>query len=237
MKKIFVIGSCVSRDIFNAEGSKENFLVDGYIPRSSLASLLSSSPFEDEYTANLSSDFQKRIVHADIVKLSEKKIQESHADYFLIDLIDERFNLIKTNTGICTLSDELKGTGITKNMPGSVIESGGDEFFDLWQKGWMKLLYLFENKKSREKIILNKVFWANCTKSGEKFNSIGERIKNQNNFLGRMYEVIESDLNPRQVINFPSDVLLAADEHRWGRSPFHYCDEYYAFALNFLKKL
>lgn len=76
MKKIFVIGSCVSRDIFNAEGSKENFLVDGYIPRSSLASLLSSSPFEDEYTANLSSDFQKRIVHADIVKLSEKKYRK-----------------------------------------------------------------------------------------------------------------------------------------------------------------
>lgn len=236
MRKIAIIGSCVSRDILNIENSNKYFLPCEYIPRSSLASWFSSQPFDDNYTEKLQSDFQRRVVRTDILKQQIKKLTDANADIILIDLIDERFDLIKTDSGLCTLSDELRSTGVLRNLQCNTIRSGSNEFISLWIEGWKKMLHFFINKQNIKNVYLNKVYWANQTKSGENFISTKERIESQNRFLDKLYDVIKAYLPERQIIEFNRDIFIGADEHRWGKSPFHYVESYYATAFEELKR-
>ena len=46
-----------------------------------------------------------------------------------------------------------------------------------------------------------------------------------------MYDVLGKELNEDQFMTFSSDVLTSDESHRWGISPFHYCERYYREAL------
>ena len=52
--------------------------------------------------------------------------------------------------------------------------------------------------------------------------------------LDHLYNSEERSLPPENIMNFPKELMVGADEHQWGKSPFHYVTEYYESALNFL---
>lgn len=239
MKRILILGSCVSRDIlnFDHEGS---LLLEGYYARSSLASMFGSCPFEEDlYSERLSSKFQQQIVHADISKKAISEIANTSADIILLDLIDERFNLFCTDRGVCTYSNEFLNTGAPNDvLDRRLIQSGSDEFFLMWRNGWRELIAMLNKLSLMPKLRLNKVFWAEKTESGLDFlpHYPINRIVAANEFLARLYREIEIDLDSDQIYEFSPDRLVGADEHRWGLSPFHYSDEYYKSALEMIKE-
>lgn len=65
---VLIIGSCVSRDIFNLPAAQD-LQLSLYVARSSLASIFSPIPFKDTYSAHVKSPFQKRLVEWDIEKI------------------------------------------------------------------------------------------------------------------------------------------------------------------------
>jgi len=231
--KILIFGSCVSRDILNYQNN-EIELTD-YFARSSLASAFASLSINDTYTKNLDSDFQQRVVAADLGKKFKEYIKIENFDLLLIDFIDERFNLFMFEQGgLCTLSNELLSAGFNpEEESGRIIPSGSDEFFALWESGWIRFLSEINRIQCRDKIRINKVFWAEITSSGGGFRTYSKNyILSSNQFLDRLYARVAKDLEDWQFIEFSASHFVAAENHRWGLSPFHYIDVYYIEALS-----
>lgn len=230
--KILIFGSCVSRDIINYQNNKIE-LTD-YFARSSMASAFASLPINDTYTKNLDSDFQRRMVAADLGKKFKEYINSANFDLLLIDFIDERFNLFMFEEGrLCTLSNELLSAGFDlEKESGHSIPSGSDEFYTLWERGWVRFIREIDKNQCRQKIRINKVFWATTTSSGRVFPGYSKNyILSSNQFLDRLYARVAKDLRGWQFIEANASYFVAAEDHRWGLSPFHYIDVYYTELL------
>jgi len=233
--KILIYGSCVSRDIFNFYEAS-SFSVVNYFARSSLISVYGEKVVKGEYIEKLESPFQQKIVAADLDKHFVEKIGMEDFDLLLLDFIDERFNLYRFENGaICTLSNELLSTGCLDEEKGKVIFSGSDEFLVLWEKAWntfvehMKLLKIFH------KVRLHKTYWCYGDAGGKNYEdqySIS-KITEANSFLDKLYLIAQKDLDVRQVITY-KEKPVGAIEHKWGRSPYHFTDQYYIDMIKLL---
>lgn len=236
-QRVLIIGSCVSRDIFNFDKSNSLELVD-YFARSSFASAFCATPVLDRYTERLSSPFQRRIVRADLSKSLSSTIEALKFDQILIDFIDERFKLFQFHDGsICTLSNELLNCGFESTSDfGRTVKSGSDDFFNLWDLGWSAFVEKLKRIGLLGRVRINKVFWADHTINGGDFapSYSSKGIDEANKFLIRLYDRVAVDLHPKQFLDFSRERFVGAVDHRWGLSPFHYVDDYYREALRHL---
>lgn len=235
--KIFILGSCVSRDIFNFPN---DFSIVNYCARTSFASIFSSSFGHGEYADKLDSKFQASMLKDDLLKRVRKYLVECKYDFLLIDFIDERFNLILSGDSIATKSSELLRSGLQYETDNCYeVKSESIEFIMLWEKGWKEFIGLLTENNLREKLVLNKVYWAERTESGGGFSPglPDEKIKKMNAFLDKLYSIAEKDIQKSHIMTQSRQQFIGDDNHRWGKAPFHYTKAYYKNALSFLKHL
>ncbi len=237
IKNLFIYGSCVSRDIFNLEESR-SFKISDYFARSSMASLCSAPYKNSEALNRIQSAFRRRMVANDFSKdlLAAVDKLES-ADLILIDLIDERFDLVALPTGeMITHSNELAESGLLAEggVEGyKVIPQGSVERRELWLQGMHRFLGLLKDLNKLDAVLVNKVYWASSFELDTQsvFPVARGEIDKANEDLDWMYGAMERVLDRSQFLNFDKDLLTADEFHRWGVSPFHYCEMYYREAL------
>lgn len=233
--RVFILGSCVSRDVFN---QPHNFKIVNYSARTSFASLFSKKFGHEEYGDRLPSRFQATMLKDDLAKSIRKKLCETEFDLLLVDFIDERFNLIENQEAVCSKSTEFVRSGILKDHQFELeIESGSERFMTLWIRGWEEFLRLMMATNNIEKVVLNKVYWAKTSIQGASFSPsyTDEQISKMNAFLDKLYTVAEKLLAKENVIQAYKPQQLVADaSHRWGSAPFHYDNSYYARTLALL---
>ncbi|WP_200627017.1 DUF6270 domain-containing protein [Pseudomonas sp. LAM2023] len=237
IKNLIIYGSCVSRDIFNLEAIDDFKLLE-YYARCSMASLCSAAYANEDALQRIPSAFRRRMVAYDFSKaiLSESNHFDD-SDIILIDLIDERFDLIALPSGqIITLSNELIESGLLED--GSVtgyriIPQGSLERRSLWLQGMQKLFTFLRDRNKLDRVVINKVFWSSTfEKENDTHLPVAPAlIEKANAELSWMYEVLAHELAEHQFMNFSPALLTAAEQHKWGVSPFHYCEGYYAEAL------
>jgi len=240
-KNLIIYGSCVSRDIFNLEESRDFNLLE-YYARSSMASLCSVGYENSEALEKIPSAFRRRMVAYDFSKeiLSENN-QFDNADVILLDLIDERFDLIVLPSGqTITHSNELSESGLLgdSSIEGfRTIPQGSMERRRLWFEGMQKFLALLKERSKLDRVIVNKVFWSSAFEkpSDTTFPVASSLIEKANAELTWMYEVLSRELADHQFLEFSPSLLTADEFHRWGASPFHYCEGYYKEALAQIK--
>ncbi|MDQ2138290.1 DUF6270 domain-containing protein [Alcaligenaceae bacterium B3P038] len=224
--RISILGSCVSRDIFNSETA--NFEVAFYSARTSIGSLFSAVPIRDSYTSTIKSSFQKRMVRADLRKTTIASFLEVEPDVILIDLIDERFNILRTGTNArFTLSAELRKAMGTSANEFHMITTGSEEFMDFWYEGWHRLVELLKVRGWLDRVLINRVFWQNQTENGATFDV--ELCNHSNAVLSRMYNCQAETLTERQFIDY-GDLLTCPDDHQWGPAPFHFSERAHTHA-------
>lgn len=233
---VLIFGSCVSRDIFNLEYSRD-FKVSNYYARSSFASL-AGKPYENEEALdNISSKFQRNMVSNDfskeVLKAGEKI---ERADIILVDLIDERYDLVVLPGGeMLTRSDELNTSKMLKQdgLEFRLVKQGSDERRELWLKGVRIFFDLLRSHNKLGRVLVNQTYWAtefeNNTSTTYPVDS--GKIESANRDLDWMYRALRSELREDQFITFAPGVCTASESHRWGISPFHYSDRYYKEAL------
>ncbi|MFC4298640.1 DUF6270 domain-containing protein [Castellaniella hirudinis] len=241
--KIFILGSCVSKDSLDFGEPGEFHLVE-FIARSSIASIFSEKPFDDVFSERLTSGFQRRWVNVDIEKKFLDIISRSDFDVLLMDFIDERFNLLEAGPGkCCTVSAEFKNTDPFKDIPDfKIIKSGSDDFFRRWGNGWNNLVDFLRKNDKLHKLRLNKVLWAARTASGGRYKKYlseeivpDEAIEFANNTLNKMYSFVEKDLKRDQFFTY--DEIKGGDFHKWGPAPFHYADDFYQQMIGKMRTL
>lgn len=233
-KRVFVLGSCVTRDAFELAESKNRFELVGYLARTSFASTFHDKKIYGMDLSPITSSFQRRMVENDLLKTTTEIINNTAFDYIIVDFIDERFDLLQKDSGeVFTLSSEL--TNNVSYQTGYTVPSGSEEFFELWKRGWQGFINLAEKNKFIDKIIVNKVFWANVDENNE---AIVEKqfqgwIDKNNKWLEKLYGHIEKEGKVR-IIDYSNDSFIADRSHKWGVAPFHYCQQFY---LKFLGKI
>lgn len=234
--KIFILGSCVSRDAFNFCEIGEFKIVE-YIARSSLASIFAEVPFEDKFSCLLNSKFQQRLVDMDINKRAVAILDNSEFDLLLVDLIDERFNLAESAPGrVCTVSSEFLGTGALKELPNlKIINSGSDVFFKYWENGFLSLIDLIEKNNKIEKFKINKVYWLREMENGEVYKN--SNIDKANETLDKMYLFIEKRLGKNIFFTYDSNEMRGAINHQWGPAPFHYVNDFYLSTISKIRSI
>jgi hypothetical protein len=233
--KVLIFGSCVSRDILNHQQDKTQLVLADYYARCSLASL-GARPIDMPATVqNIRSPFQKRMVERDIRKDFLNDLAELQFDVLLLDLIDERFNLhVDPGGSVCTLSSELLSTGFPGDSTGgSRVHSGSEEFWRLWEAGWLIFVNRLRGLGVLDRLLVNEVFWGSRTENGGNFEPHypSKHIDSANQFLDRMYQRISVDIPSEQFLRFDHGLMTGSITHTWGISPFHYVDAYYRSAI------
>lgn len=234
--KILIFGSCVTRDAFTFDKSNE-FTLDRYFARTSLATAFNSPPINDVYTEQLNSAFQKKIVNAELKKEFKEYIIKNNFDYLVVDFIDDRYSVFKFKDGRKTLlSAELCNTDfkIKNQENGDIIQGFSDKWFEEWKKECLEFIQIAKEYGFINKIILNKAYWTNIEDKNESFYDLN-KVNEANRFLKKQYDFFEKLINKDNVINYPDSLLIANNSHMWGLSPFHYVDDFYISLLLQLK--
>jgi hypothetical protein len=227
MTKVFVLGSCVSRDPL--ELVEHPFELVGYLARSSFASGFDTAPAAAELKANvgmIASSFQRRMVENDLSRGSASQLLGSTADVILIDLIDERYPLAAPGSGgLVTLSSELLSTGLAI-ADDARIAFDDERHFDSWKRG-VDAFAACGVDLSR--VVINEAFWAETTETGEQISSAGW-IQRNNVGLARRYAYLRTF--PFASIIYPPHLLVARSDHRWGLAPYHFGNATYRYCLD-----
>lgn len=229
--RVAIIGSCVSRDLFDVESCLgQKFEIVFYSARSSVISYC-SLPMMDEKIVVSGGGFEDLRAQYDINKTHWEKLKESCPDVVLIDFIDERIGIVK-HSGSCF------------SASGPVVkafERGGVEF-DItrpWDsslvnaRSYSLRIFLERVRDVCQNIIIHKARW--CSEYLDENNNVksfGDTkwvrlIELNNNILNKMYDESDSYWVPFDLIEVSSELNRAGGNHKWDLSPFHYDFSYY----------
>ncbi|WP_347456080.1 DUF6270 domain-containing protein [Acinetobacter thermotolerans] len=231
MKKYFIVGSCVSRDMLEFLPNSEYELVD-YHARSSFATLnsLKMPIIYNESLLNIPSSFQRRMVEYDFNRTRLEAIINKFFDILLIDLIDERFHLaVFDKVYRATRSTEFIKTELKQY---SVINSHSKDFLSYWEQGIDLFFSILIKNELIQKVRIQKAYWTNIIDNGsisDKYSD--DMIKKENDKLNYMYKYLEKYLSIDQFIVIPPHLIQIKSNHKWGISPFHYIDDYYKYII------
>lgn len=228
MNTISILGSCVTRDVF--EITSHSYTINKYFARTSIISLMSKPIMVAEKAIALQSNFQRRCVYNDLRKTFFERISEEKSDWFIIDLIDERFNILQIGESYITKSNELVASKWAAEQPHVELKRTRD-MLQLWEKSaksfFTKLLTIYEPSQ----IILHKTTWKHKYYDSEgnvhEFLNMTNSINYQNEMLQHYYSYIEKNYPDIQVIDMTKEPYLSSEQHKWGLSPYHFENEYY----------
>lgn len=231
--RVFIFGSCVSRDFLDIS-SANNFKLVDYYARSSFASIGAKPILDEKLLSKIESKWQRSMVARDLEKNVFNGLSKANYDVILVDLIDERFNLAKIRGSLCTISTEYKKHQDVNSYKKIAFDS--EEKFESWRRGFDKFIDMLKSIDAVDKLRVNKVYWADRIDGGEGFSEeLSPYAQRNNNMLERMYDYIGSYININQFLNYPRNVLVAARSHKWGVQPFHYVDDFYFYTKKSLE--
>lgn len=214
---VFILGSCVTRDIFRVVG--EGAVVD-YYARTTVKSML-SEPLEVG-EIELQSEFQKRIVRRDFEKTLFADLAAFEFDYFIVDFIDERFEILRHDNRYVTRSAEFVNAKLETLYPFEKVVKSMDD----WKADAKKFVDRLLSIVPKEKVILHEAYWANKYIENDEIKEYPNQSNiDRNNEVLKQYYAYFRELTSCSVIHQPD--FIGDAKHTWGLTPFHYTDSYY----------
>lgn len=235
--RVFICGSCVSRDAFEFDAAGQFKLAD-YFARSSFGSSFSTPAAADPYSAQIASAFQRRQISRDFLKTLPQALRDTEFDLLLIDFIDERFPLFRFNDGsIVTISTELHTLRVLEPRLGTRFDPFDARQFDLWCTGWDRFIAQCRSAGQIDKILINQVYWTGTTVDGQPSPTPPpEQIARANDYLEQLYRHCAVTIPPTQFIRYDPGLLRCDPGHRWGLAAFHYEAALYEVTLDQLAR-
>ena len=219
--KIGIFGSCISRDIFRE--MKLDNLVKEYRARTSIHSITQLEKADTSKINYPESKFQTKMVKYDFEKTELNLVD---CDFLILDLIDERFQLITNFGSVVTLSNELRNSNKIESVINYVVR-GTERDMTLWREAVKRFSKMVNIPIILHKSRLSSVL--NDENDGIKVDY--EYIEKMNQKLIAYEKIIYDELEIIGTIDVKNDLLTSDVNHVWGYSPYHYIYEYYEEAL------
>lgn len=235
-KKTFdILGSCVSRDLFEIPEAVD-FECREYIARQSVLSLYAKPlPVTDDEIGALTSNFQKRLILNDFQKTTICKLKESSSDYIIVDFIDERFNVAKISDTFLTMSNELITSQYLNDRKYEIVDKTRwkqRKLEEMLKPEVIRLAKQLADIYKQQHIIIHEAKMVDhyIGKDGNVYSFAPNYIKNNkrvNYVLNEMYIWLKAEL-PKAAGSIDVTSQYMADEsHKWGLSTMHFQPEYY----------
>lgn len=107
--RLGIFGSCVTRDLFEDPAVRPSLA--RYTSRSSLISAVAEPVALDPQRVRLDSAFQRCCVLEDFDKRVIAELEGERLDWLVVDLIDERFDVLRTPSSFVTCSSAYQSAG------------------------------------------------------------------------------------------------------------------------------
>ena len=217
--KISIHGSCVTRDL----AEFHDYEVLHYQARSSLCTKFGPSiHYDSEKLMNIQSKFQRRMVEWD---LNKKSFSCQNADCIIIDLIDERFDVLTSGSAHATRSQAFFQSGVKPTMKGDFkrIDRGSEDYFDLFRRGTQEFSKFLDRP-----VILHDARWASSYIREGRIHAFEDqgKIQFENELLDELTKILSEEIAFESIIDSPTNSIADAT-HKWGLANFHYIPEYY----------
>lgn len=201
-----------------------------HISNSSIISIM-SQPVSKVQDIEIENEYRKLALEQDFYKKFVKQIDSMDtSSYVLIDLLEERFDLINFLGTIITKSevfDEL----IPEIGPYKVIERASETTTALWKDNCVKYIELLRRKFLPERVILIKNYLAENMGNENKqqaFDNLLD-IRKINLLLKEYYDFFISHYSGIKVIKLNSSELLFTDiNSRYGCREWYYNNKAYS---------
>ena len=237
---VAIFGSCVSRDIYGEDRAAE---VSTYLARSGLASQMMAPVQDAQILTAIASPFQRRMVQADMEKQLWGILEVLEFERLLIHFVDERFSILRVGTkGGLALSAEMNKARETLGLPSpetaDLLTPRDSEWQALWLSGWQRLCAALRVQGRFDRLVVNRVFWAEVDIYGAPLNGGNTAyIRRGNAELDRLYQIVDRTEPQVKQLTYPPRMIMADPNHRWGLSAYHYCPEVYSHARDQLSGL
>lgn len=219
--KIGILGSCITRDIFRE--MKLDNLVKEYRARTSIHSITQSKSADTSKINYPESKFQSKMVKYDFEKT---ELNLGDCDFLILDLIDERFQLITNFGSVVTLSNELRDSNKIDSII-NYVARGTEKDLILWREAVKKF-----SKMINVPIILHKSRLSSVLSHENNDIKVDyEYIEKMNQTLIAYEKILYQELEIIGTIDVKNEFLISDINHVWGYSPYHYIYEYYEEAL------
>lgn len=242
-RTVAIWGSCVTRDAFavadRAEQLAEFLPLVYYGARSSWISQDSRPYPAAEADLGGLSGFGLRMVEEDLAKTVIDRLVEHRPDLVVLDLVDERLQLVRLGRSWITGSDYVKRTELWAR---ALAES--DEVISMTQPKRQKLFAAAARRLTKRLVtelpdttfVLNEAPYTTEIANGTQLPEPQAGWARDLDAAQRpMMEVLAAEFGPRLVrATPPPQVCLADPDHRWGITSYHYVNAYYHWLIDTL---
>lgn len=233
MSRTAIVGSCITRDLWPIRGDGQADLL--YISRTSLAGLFTPAvpgfrPLETPPPPL--GPYPHRAMVADLQATALERLVAFRPTHLILDLIDERFDLLAIGDSRVLASWELETSGYLAQPAFEGVRRIARlsaECDGLWRAGAEALVALVRATPLRDAaLILHSARWADPAPAGFEILPGRRADPAAHNALLARYEAALLALAPEMRQVAAPEQRIADPAHVWGLSPFHYVGGYYA---------
>ena len=239
--RIGIFGSCVTRDLFETSALRP--ALRHYASRSSVISVVAEPVPLDPALVRLESAFQRRCVLEDFAKSFWTQLEQSGSDWLLIDLIDERFEVLLTHGSCVTRSSAFLGAGLDGTLGAQLtpVRRLTAEADALLEDAVAAFAARVTELIAPERVVIHRAGWMTRYRDGGEVvafpddrAAFGER---HNAALDSGYDCLQAHLGAAPTIALGRERFAADAAHRWTLEPYHYEPAYNAEARDRLRTL
>lgn len=204
--------------LISGSGNKRIF----HFSNSSVVSVMSKEKLSDcEF--EMANQYRKDALTADWGKHFRKQFDKlvDPMDYLLIDMLEERFDLLKQGDTYITQSDALRDLNVDLDMvhvtQGALLKT------DIWNEKMQQFVELLKSRLPGPKIIVLELYLNEMYYDGEEYKEFPDirEIREINGQLKRIYELFYQYCPKAYHIKLDQQFQYAAYNHRYGCIPSH----------------
>ncbi|CAI9385748.1 MULTISPECIES: DUF6270 domain-containing protein [Bacillaceae] len=243
--RIAVIGSCVSRDVFNSNiipDYKELYEVVSTVWQTSIPSLISKKIKITDEDMELSKELSKHRLNTlkrDIKKTHLKELIESKPDFIIIDFFaDIRYGYVKLNSSEnYYLTNNPNGFRQTrfykeKKYGKTYNVHKNKRFYEFFYNSFDKFYNMVKEELPKTVILINGFVESYGYIGPEKYplrydeETLSDIHENNKEYLS-IYKHLEENYSDITVIEMSKKIYFGDPDHMFGNAPYHMTREYY----------
>jgi Family of unknown function (DUF6270) len=240
--RVAIFGSCVTRDLFEPAIPDVELVLYG--SRSSLISACAPPVAIDEDDVRLESRFQRRCVVEDFRKTFLTRFEDAAPDRLVIDLIDERFDVLHRDGSFVTRSSEFVRAGLVEPAGQGLtpVTRRDPRLPELYRSACRAFAERVSAVLPPEHVILHRARWCTRFRDAAGVHAFpADRAAfcaEMNLLLDRIHaELVRAFGGRAQELVVGAGDALADGEHQWGLEPYHYDATYIRDARERLRSL
>jgi len=237
--RLAIWGSCATRDVL--EIGEHPFELD-YHARTSWVSQ-ASMPEPPPVPLPAGAGFSERMVREDLTKEVVADLVVSQPGILVLDLIDERFDVVQVRDSWYTMSDYYERLGLVAAVRAAATATSAyrtPQRLRQFDAAASLLGPELASALPRTRIVLHQA-WYTARSADPAVQFYATATKNalsSNEALSGWYASLRSSFGRRlHVVEPPRELLVGDPGHRWGLAHYHFIPEYYTWMLAALREI